>query len=356
MEKGLNVSLRQTIVGVGRAPAQRNPQVTKLSCLRREQTPANTPRIQERTPPPAYHPVSGSPCPKCTAPLPGNPAAPPVYRPGAAAIPNGALSVQRAGNQLRVPAPPVYRPRSIPPLQARMNPTAKSTRNVAPAPMAQRVTRAGSSARAFEARRFSSGVVQRMLSLSSSGGSNGSDDGEDPRKRGERMSQAIAILDQVRGSWDLIQALIDRYRQPVLNVLASNVNNYNNNHLMGATLFWLLSGIRSQLQQLWNQYENLVDQQMEPLLRLSESAYETMDEEWDHNSDIHTQADHLLDELIDFFHPYATSVFQHQGNPPVHGLFDWPAPIHLGDRSVQEAMAAEGLIGTNITMKELKRK
>lgn len=349
MKKTLNlVNARKATTRAGEvcASVQRNQQVAKLNPG--QQTSVNTHKTKERSSPPAYHPMPNSVSPKHCAPFSGNPSAPPVYRPATAVTPMRSPLIQPARSQVRVPTPPIYRPDNVQLLQARMNPTSKNTRNVAPASIIQRVIPSRNSSRVIETRHFSMNVVQRMLSLSSSDGSgDGNDDREDPRKRGEQMSQALARIERVRRSWNLVLTFINQYRQTLLNVLASNVNNYNNNHHMGAALFWLLNGLKNQLEQMWNHYDGIdYEQGADELSNLdNDTAYNALVEEHEENTDIYGQAYALLTSLIDFFQPYAGSFFHHQGNPPVHGLFGWPAPLHPGDMTVQQSMDMEDELG-----------
>lgn len=181
--------------------------------------------------------------------------------------------------------------------------------------------------------------------------SGGSGNGNDPNGRGD-PALGSDRLRQVRTLADRYHQFVQANRLAIQNVLASNVNQYNSNPLMGATLHQLLVNMRQQLEQLWTAYDTGMEAAGAALGPSDGEAAiaEIMHEEWQALHAYHDTIDNFLDDLADFFQPYQQWVNAHPDNPmnrPVGGSIfpQYPAQIQPGDMPVaQSIQAAEFLL------------
>lgn len=204
-------------------------------------------------------------------------------------------------------------------------------------------------------------TLQRMQSgdttTSGSGGTGGGKDGKDGKdgKKGDRADPlpGLGIFTRVRRSWDAVERIIQTHTQPFTNVLNSNVNRYNDNWLMGATMYQLANTILTQLDTAWetyyDDYERGDDELMEmDLFNLSA----LLTEEHQAYDQVYQQARTALFNIVAFFEEYQEAFTQNgnQNYVPQH-LFDTGNQIHPADMTVQQAMQQENL-GINLLILE----
>jgi hypothetical protein len=175
--------------------------------------------------------------------------------------------------------------------------------------------------------------------------SNGGGDGGDG---GHHLNRANQVLNHLRRLADRVDQYISNNAGRVANVLNSNVDTYNNNPLLGAVVYQLLTGILNELNQLHHTYDTAFEAIQD---RYGDDIYEAglddlFNDEWRDLLDRHGQAVDYLNEIIAFFQPYQQWVTDHPNNPtnrPLgNGLFpQYNSTLHPSVGSVTQSMQAE---------------
>lgn len=170
-----------------------------------------------------------------------------------------------------------------------------------------------------------------------------------PQRAAIQRMQGHRVSDQALSGWvdnhrDRFLQFIQANTPRVRNVLASNVDMYNDNTLTGAVMYQLLHRMLADLDRLWDQYDRVWMTAMNEIDRNEREHIRYIVEiEHDEAYAAYQQAYALLIDMEGFFKDYQDYQDELRRNPPV-GLFDAPPLVKPVGMTVRQAMAAEDQI------------